>query len=413
MKKTLAALALSVTAAGTLVACSSGSGGGSGSSASSGAPSGSTIKIAVLEPFSGPVGYLGTFVKNSVQIEVDQLNKNGGVLGHKIEVITRDDQLTAQATVAAARELVSDPSVVMIQGPSISSFYNAVRPIYEQSKKLNCPLSVDSDSAVQGAKYTFLAGPNNGTEVPGLLKYLSSAGKKTIGLVYSHDATGEATDAALKEMAPKYNMQYLGVQYYNAGAQNQVAQVTALKKADAIFISGTGSDAGETAISAQQVGYKGVLVGNDGEQSYVFVDAAGDTAQGTTFASEPLYNLTDTPQDQWPAAFRDFVTTAQAQYGVQTGPKSGVTQLKATPLPASCVVAWAKAAVKANSIDPTKVAAAWETMSLTAAENPAGVAVQFSPDNHSFWNSPDQIAVYKWAKKDSKWYLQTVQQAGG
>jgi branched-chain amino acid transport system substrate-binding protein len=408
VKKTLAALTLGVTAASMLAGCSS----GTSSSADNGATGGSTIKIAVLEPFSGPVGYLGTFVKNSVQIEVDKLNKNGGVLGHKIEVITRDDQLTAQATVAAARELVSDPSVVMIQGPSISSFYNAVRPIYEQSKKLNCPLSVDSDSAVKGAKYTFLAGPNNGTELPGLLKYLSSAGKKTIGLVYSKDATGEATDTALKEMAPKYNIRYLGVQYYNAGAQNHVAQMTALKDADAIFISGTGSDAGETAITAQQIGYKGVLVGNDGEQSYVFVDAAGDTAQGTTFSSEPLYNLTDIPQDQWPAAFREFVTTAQSQYGVQTGPKSGVTQLKATPLPASCVVAWAKAAVKANSIDPTKVAAAWETMNLTAAENPAGVAVQFTPDNHSFWNSPDQIAVYKWAKKDGKWYLQTVQSVG-
>lgn len=406
MKRTLAVLAAGAAVTTTLAACSSS--GPSGSNGSSGNGSASTIKIAILEPFSGPIGYLGTFVKNSVQIEVDKLNAQGGVLGHKIEVITRDDQLSAQATVSAARELASDPTVAMIDGPSISAFYNAVRPIYEQNKKLNCPLSVDSDSAVAGAKYTFLSGPNNGTELPALLKYLSSAGKKTIGLVYSHDATGEATDAALKDLAPKNGLQYLGVQYYDSGAQNQIAQVQKLKNADAIFISGTGADAGETAISAQQVGYKGVLVGNDGEQSYVFVDAAGDPAVGTTFSSEALYNLTDTPQSQWPSAFRDFVTTAQSKYGVQTGPKSGVTQLKATPLAASCVVAFAKAATIAKSIDSTKVAQAWENMTLTADENPAGVTVKFSPSNHDFFNSPDQIAVYQWAKNGTKWYLKTV-----
>ena len=412
MKRTLAVIAAGAVATGALAACSS-----SGSSPSSGAsapstPAGSasTIKIAILEPFSGPIGYLGEFVKNSVQIEVDKLNAQGGVLGHKIQVITRDDQLSAQATVSAARELANDPTVAMIDGPSISAFYDAVRPIYEQNKKLNCPLSVDSDSSVAGAKYTFLAGPNNGTELPALLKYLSSAGLKTLGLVYSHDATGQATNTALKALAPKYGLQYLGVAYYDSGAQNQIAQMQKMKKADAVFISGTGADAGETAISAQQVGYKGVLVGNDGEQSYVFVDAAGNTAVGTTFSSEALYNLTDVPQAQWPSAFRDFVTTAQSKYGVQTGPKSGVTQLKATPLAASCIAAWAKAANIAKSIDPTKVAQAWENMSLTAEENPAGVPVTFSPSNHDFYNNPNQMTVYQWAKNGKKWYLKTVAQ---
>lgn len=404
MKKTVAVLAAGLAVTGSLAACGTSGGGSTG-----GSPSGSTLKIAVLEPFSGAIGYLGTFVKNSVQIEVDKINKSGGVLGHKLEVVTRDDQLSAQATVSAARELATDPTVAMIDGPSISAFYNAVKPIYEQNKKLNCPLSVDSDTSVTGAKYTFLAGPNNGTEIPALLKYLSSAGKKTIALVYSQDATGQATDAALKDMAPKYGMQYLGAAYYDSGAQNQIAQVQAKNSADAIFISGTGADAGGTAIAAQQVGYKGTLVGNDGEQSYVFVDAAGDTAEGTTFSSEPLYNLTDIPQSQWPTAFRDFVTEAQSRYGVQTGPKSGVTQLKATPLAASCVVAWAKAANIAKSVDPTKVAQAWEKMTLTADENPAGVEVKFSPSNHDFYNSSNQIAVYEWARNGSKWFLKTVQ----
>lgn len=417
MRRTLAVFGTAVMVAGTLAACGS-SGGSSGAASGRTTGSGnsgskSPVKIAVLEPFSGSFGYLGTFIKNSMQIEVDKINAAGGLLGHKIQIITRDDQLSAQATVSAARELASDPSVKLISGPSITAFYDAVRSIYNQNKQLNCPTSVDAQPAPGSAPYTFIAGPNNSVWLTPLLDYLSKkAGAKTIGVVYSHDASGQALDKALKTLAPKFNLKYLGIQYYNEGAQNQLAQVRALEDADALFVSGVGPDAAETAISAQQVGYKGTLVGTDGLQSYVFVDGAGNSAVGTTFSSEPLYNLTQTPESQWPGAYRQFYDTAVSKYGVKKGPKSGVEQLQATPLAAACVVAWAKAVKTAGTFDPDKVKSAWETETLPADENPAGTSVQFSPSNHDFFNNANEIAVYEWQHANGKWYLKTVKQAG-
>lgn len=398
-----------LVAVGLVAAACSGTG-SDGEAAGSDNGSKDPVKIAIVEPFSGSFGYFGGFLKNSAQYEVDKINAAGGLLGHQLEVITRDDELQAQPTVTAVRELSDDPSVGLILGPSFSFLYNAARPIYEQKQQINCPMSVDSTEAVKGAKFTFRSGPYNQLFIVALLDYFKKSGTvSSVGVVYSKDDTGTAADKEFKELAPQYGVKYLGAQFYNEGASNQLAQFNALKNADAIYISANAADAAQSAISAADIGYKGILVGGDGLESYAFVDAAGDKANGTVFAAEPLWNLTKTPESEWPKAFADFTKVATEKYGVQTGPKSGVTQLKATSLTTQCVTAWAEAVKKAGTFDDTKVAQAWETLSIPAADNPAGISLKFSADNHDFFRSPDQLFVYKWVQESAKkWYLEPL-----
>lgn len=382
-----------------------------GSDGNTGGDSG-PVKIAIVEPFSGSFGYFGDFLKNSLQYEVDKINADGGLLGRKVEVITRDDQIQAQPTVTAVRELSDDPSVGLIVGPSFSFLYNAARPIYDEKQQLNCPLSVDSTDAVEGAKYTFRAGPYNNLFITSLLKYFQESGTvSSVGVVYANDDTGQATDKEFAKLAPEYGIDYLGAQFYNADAPNQISQFNNLKDADAIYISADAAAAAQSAISASEVGYQGMLVGGDGLQSYAFVDGAGDQAAGTVFASEPLLNMTKTPESEWPSAYAAFIKKATSDYGVQTGPKSGVEQLKATPLATACVVAWAKAVKEAGTFDDTKVAEAWENLSIPSADNPAGIPLQFSADSHDFFNDPAQLAVYKWVHDGDEWYLETLADA--
>jgi branched-chain amino acid transport system substrate-binding protein len=409
MKRISALIGLLALGTG-LAAC--GSDGSDGSDGNNGDGDSGPVKIAIVEPFSGSFGYFGDFLKNSLQYQVDKINADGGLLGRQLEVITRDDEIAAEPTVTAVRELSDDPSVGLIVGPSFSFLYNAVRPIYDEKQQLNCPLSVDSTDAVQGAKYTFRAGPYNNLFITSLLKYFQDSGTvKTVGVVYANDDTGEATDKEFADLAGDYGIDYLGAQFYNADASNQLTQFNKLKDADAIYISADAAAAAQSAISASDVGYEGILVGGDGLQSYAFVDGAGEKAAGTVFASEPLLNMTRTPESEWPSAYAAFIKQATDDYGVQTGPKSGVTQLKATPLATACIVAWAKAVEEAGTFDDTKVAEAWENLSIPAADNPAGTPVQFSPDNHDFFQDPNQVAVYQWVQDGDEWYLETLADA--
>lgn len=51
------------------------------------------VKVA-LEVFSGSSGhaYLGPYLKNSLQAQIDDLNAHGGLLGSEVQLATADDQ---------------------------------------------------------------------------------------------------------------------------------------------------------------------------------------------------------------------------------------------------------------------------------------------------------------------------------
>ncbi|MGH3266868.1 MAG: ABC transporter substrate-binding protein, partial [Trebonia sp.] len=223
---------------------------------------------------------------------------------------------------------------------------------------------------------------------------------------------GQSIDADLRTLAPKYGLTYLGVKYFNEGAQDMVSQVSALKNADAIFVSGNATDAGVIAASAKQVGYKGTLVGNNGLQGYTYVEGSNGAANGTIFASNNLDYDTSIPASQWPTAYRDHVNAVVKQFGVTTGPKSGVKEFKGTAPAGDCVAEWAAAVRSAGTFDSTKVAQTWQTMSFTADQIPSGIPVKFTPTSHDEYQGPAEMFIYQWVKTGSQsWTVKQLQAA--
>ena len=50
-----------------------------------------TIKIGGIAPLTGAVSVYGNLVKDGVDLYIDEVNANGGVLGKKVEMIWKDD----------------------------------------------------------------------------------------------------------------------------------------------------------------------------------------------------------------------------------------------------------------------------------------------------------------------------------
>ena len=75
---------------------------------------GETIRIGGLAPLTGDVAVYGTAAKNGVDLYVEQINANGGVLGKQIEMVWYDEKGDAAEAVNAYNRLVGD--VVAIIG---------------------------------------------------------------------------------------------------------------------------------------------------------------------------------------------------------------------------------------------------------------------------------------------------------
>lgn len=403
MGRRLAALVCGVIA---VAAC--GGGGSSSSTASPGTFKG-TVTVALVDVFSGSFGFFGGYLQNSLQIEADELNAKGGLLGNKIVITTADDQLAPDTGASLVRQQLADSNVKLLVGPSFTSVFLAAKPIINQNKVPNCLPAVAADSAMDGATNSFRTQEQDRYRIPALLNYVAKNTQvKKIGMIYEGDATGMSYDQQLGSEASKAGLQYVGAAFTTATATDHkplVQQILA-KGAQGVILSNNSTTAGRTALAIQQLGVKNQLtqLGFSGLGGYTYPQLGGDTVDGTIFAATIQSYLTDVPDTKWPPTYRDFVKRVTTQYGYAT---NGL-EMKGTPLAADCMIEWAKAVQKANSFDGTKVVKAWETLDIPATQNVIGVREKFSATEHNAVPQ-DGIFVYQWSKQpDGKFRLKQL-----
>lgn len=75
-----------------------------------------TYNLGALMAYTGDLEVYGKACLNGVNLAVDQINSQGGVLGGKLAVVTGDTQTAPQAGISAAQRLVSVDNVFAIVG---------------------------------------------------------------------------------------------------------------------------------------------------------------------------------------------------------------------------------------------------------------------------------------------------------
>ncbi len=95
---------------------------------------GEPIRIGILTPLTGAGGNDGPRMLKAMTAVFDEVNKQGGVLGRRIETVVEDDQTNPEAAVRAARKLIEVNKVPMILGTWASAVTAAVAPVCWESK---------------------------------------------------------------------------------------------------------------------------------------------------------------------------------------------------------------------------------------------------------------------------------------
>src|ERR1700694_2973397 len=93
-----------------------------------------TIKIGYPMPLSGPASVYGVAVVKGAEIAVKEMNERGGVLGRKLELLTRDSKASADEAVRLARELIIKDSVDFLSGTLTSAEAAAGSTIPKENK---------------------------------------------------------------------------------------------------------------------------------------------------------------------------------------------------------------------------------------------------------------------------------------
>ena len=92
------------------------------------------IRIGVSLAASGPVGQVGAPALKGIQMAAEEINNKGGILGRKIELITRDTKGSADEAVRVSRELILKENMDFLLGGTTSAEAPAVSTIAKENK---------------------------------------------------------------------------------------------------------------------------------------------------------------------------------------------------------------------------------------------------------------------------------------
>src|ERR1700687_84147 len=94
-----------------------------------------TIRVGELNSYKAQPAFLEPY-KRGLDLAVEEINASGGVLGRKLELITRDDGGNPGDAVRVAEELISREKVNVLMGTFASNVGLAVSNLAAQRKVL-------------------------------------------------------------------------------------------------------------------------------------------------------------------------------------------------------------------------------------------------------------------------------------
>jgi len=209
------------------------------SSASGTSATKAPLKIGVVGTFSGFAGVTSKADADAVQAWAKYTNASGGINGHPVEVIVKDDAAIASRSLVNVKDLVEHDHVIAIVGVWESGLEGSWAS-YAASKHI--PVI---GGGATGSQWT--TDPNFFataiTPVNGLMLTANTtklAGNKAYGVVYCAEVPACAQGGTLsKSLAPKVGVNFAGSAALSASAPDYAAQCLTLQKAgaDTIFLA--------------------------------------------------------------------------------------------------------------------------------------------------------------------------------
>jgi branched-chain amino acid transport system substrate-binding protein len=199
-----------------------------------------TIKVGIVDTYSGGAAVFGVDMLAGFKMGVDSINAKGGVLGRKIEYVSRDEKFKPDVALSMAKELVMKEKVDLLMG-TISSA--SALAISDFAKKEKIPFFVtyaksEKISGEKGHRYVFHMAENTfmaGRATAAVLAKKPYTKYWIAGddMEYGH-AIVESVWNNLKALNP--NVQLLGQTWWKVGETDFVPHITAIMAAKPDFL---------------------------------------------------------------------------------------------------------------------------------------------------------------------------------
>lgn len=245
------------------------------------------VKIGAIHPLTGGLAQDGAFLKNSIDLAVEDINSAGGIKslgGAKLVVEHADSQGKPEVAQSEAERLIRGGNVALIGTYQSAATFNATQVAEREQVPFVIDVAVSNNIMERNFKYTFRLQPNQTAMAKGAGEGLKALGIKTVVMLHEDSIFGQGTADIFKKVAGDYDVKVLGDIAYSLNnltdLTTEISKVQALAP-DAVVVTGYLNDGVLTARTAKdlKLNVKAIFGMASGAFSTPqFVDAVKDTA---------------------------------------------------------------------------------------------------------------------------------------
>jgi branched-chain amino acid transport system substrate-binding protein len=245
------------------------------------------VLIGLANPLTGQYSFSGARNRIAVELAVEDLNRQGGVLGEQVRLIVTDDACGLEQAVSAAKKLIG-AGVSLVVGHMCSHSSLLAAGIYEAADVLMIsPDSTHPRLTEEGRRNVFRLIGRDDQQGRLAGDFLADNwADERIAILHDDTTYGEGLAAATRGRMREHGVIEVIYDVYKPGAQSYAALVDRLEEArvDVLYVGGYGPDAALILRTARERGEDLQLVGGDALAMDEFWLTAGKAGEGTIFS---------------------------------------------------------------------------------------------------------------------------------
>ena len=226
-----------------------------------------TVKIGCTAPLTGPLAIYGVTSTNGSKLAMDEINKNGGILGKQVEFTVLDSKGDPTEAITAYNRLV-DEGIVAFIGDAPSKPTLAIAEVAAQD---NMPMITPNGTqfniteAGPNVFRTCFTDPYQGVVLANFAKNNLKA--ETVAILVNNSSDySDGVSKAFLEQAEKLGLKVVAKEGYSDGDKDFRAQLTKIlpTNPEVLVIPDYYEQAALITVQAREVGLKSTFIGPDG-----------------------------------------------------------------------------------------------------------------------------------------------------
>ena len=188
-----------------------------------------TIKIGSVLSVTGPAAFLGDPELKTLELYVSELNKKGGVLGRKLELVHYDDGSDATKANSFTKRLLEEDKVDVIIGGTTTGATMSIVPLVEKAETPFISLAGAVVIIEPTKKWVFKTPHTDRMAAEKVFADMKKRGISAVALLSETSGFGQSGKKETEAVAEKYGITLVANESYGPKDTDMSPQLTKIK----------------------------------------------------------------------------------------------------------------------------------------------------------------------------------------